>query len=272
MASIKNGLKNLKTASVFVFAALAFPLGASAQAPTNIFNNVFDLNATGDGAGGFVYNEVYSDLPRGGLAGSAGSWTLSPNTGYYEDVCYAGNPDPGALAFWCQGTDAAGSGNKWIQAIMSSDELVPIGPGGTYTFTACSDTSGLSAPYVVTNSFIKVLTDGAANGDGIYNVIGEVYGAGSGSTDLSIDVLGDTNVIVQKGFTFEGPNANPAAVASIGAAGVSVGATCSVAPPPSTGPDAESAKGIPVLPFWGLLGLTALLGLFGTRQLSKNAE
>lgn len=265
MALIKNGLTNLQTVSVVVFAALAFPLGASAQAPTSIFNNVFDLNAGGDGAGGFVYNEVYTDLARGGFSGSSGSWTLSPNTGYYEDVCFGS--DPGGLDFWCQGTGDTGSGNKWIQAIMTSDEVVPIGPGGTYTFTACSDTSGLSAPYVVTESFIKVLTDGAANGDNIYNLLGEVYGASSGSIDLSIDVLGDTNVIVQKGFTFEGPNANPVTAGDAGAVSVSIGATCSAG-----GSGAVDPTAVPVLPIWAMVLLTGIMGLFGARAAGRKRK
>lgn len=263
----RNALTRAVIGAVAVSTLTLAAVPATAQVPTSIFNNVSNLNAAGDGAGNYVYSEVYTDLGRGGFSGSAGSWTLSPNTGYYEDVCFGADPD--GLAFWCQGSGDTGSGNKWIQAIMTSDEAVPIGPGGTYTFTACSDTSGLSAPYVVTESFIKVLTDGAANGDNIYNVIGEVYGAGSGSTDLSIEVLGDINVIVQKGFTFEGPNANPATAGDAGAASVSVGATC---PSGGGGSGAYDPTAVPVLPIWGMVLLTGIMGLFGARAAGRKRK
>ena len=229
--------------------AMGFSAVSSAQAPNGIFNNVFDLNATGDGAGGYIYSEPYGDLAGGGLSGDTSAWALGPNTGYYAAVC------PGD-AFWCDNGGAGPGGNKWVESSMYNEALIPAsGSPSVEMFTACVDTSGLAAPYVVTTAFIKVFSTN-------FDLFGEVYGPVCG--ELSIDVLGDVDVIVQKGFVFQGPNANPAA--DNGAATAYIGVTSLPGSGP-VGPGDPTA--IPTLPIWALFGLTAILGLFGSRKLNR---
>ena len=231
--------------------ALGFSTVGFAQAPSGVFNNVFDLNAAGDGAGGYIYSEPYGDLAGGGLSGDASSWALAPNTGYYAAVC------PGD-AFWCDNAGAGPGGNKWVEASMYSEALISAsGSPSVEMFAACVDTSGLAAPYEVTTAFIKVFSTS-------FDLFGEVYGPVCG--ELSIDVLGDVDVIVQKGFVIQGPNANPAA--DTGAAIAYIGATSL----PGSGFGAGGSgdpRAIPTLPLWALFGLTAIVGLIGSRKLIR---
>lgn len=247
MKKVAGKLVSVITAGVV---ALGFSVASVAQAPNVIFNNIFDLNGTGDGPGGYIFSEVYGDLSRGVLSGDASTWTMAPNIGYHQDTC------PGD-AFWCDNGGAGPGGNKWVEASMFNETLIPAsGSPSVENFTACVDASGLAAPYAVTTAFIKVFSTS-------YQLFGEVYGPICGA--LNIDILGDVDVIVQKGFVFQGPNANPAA--DNGSAVAYIGATSLPGSGAPSGPLDPTA--IPVLPLWALLALTAVVGFFGSRGLGR---
>jgi hypothetical protein len=247
----RNALTRAVIGAVAVSTLTLAAVPATAQTIDTGYFVTFLLS--GGAQGDYQFDTGFDDVTKLKYTPSSGGITLQPNFSLYEE-----NPgDP----YWRDNGGAGPGGNKWMDMLgfEQSNLTYPFADTET-TLLGCASNNTLASPYEST-AFIKVFDPGFGLLDEQYQTVG------SGSISLSADLSGyGGDVIVQKGFSTKGPNANPADEAALGSVDIALGATCS-APPPSGG--GGSATAIPVLPFWGLLGLTALLGLFGARRLSK---
>ena len=246
----RNALTRAVIGAVAVSTLTLAAVPATAQTLDTGYQIAYNL--VGGAKDSEVYQTGWDDINLLKATVSGSSVVLQPNFSLYEE-----NPND----FWRDNGGAGPGGNKWAEMALfeESNLTYPFADTET-TLLGCASNNTLASPYEST-AFIKVFDPGFGLLDEQYQTVG------SGSISLSADLSGyGGDVIVQKGFSTKGPNANPADEAALGSVDIALGATCS-APPPSGG--GGSATAIPVLPFWGLLGLTALLGLFGARRLSK---
>ncbi|MEH6585154.1 MAG: IPTL-CTERM sorting domain-containing protein [Halioglobus sp.] len=236
----------------FTAAATLALASTSAMAQTIDTGYFVTFELVGGAQGGYIFDAGFADIAKLSASVSGSSIVLAPNFSLYDE-------NPGD-AFWRDNGGAGPGGNKWMNMLgfEETNLTYPFAETET-TLLGCASNNTLAAPYE-TVAFIKVFDPG-------FGLLDEQYQAvGSGNISLSADLSGyGGDVIVQSGFSTNGPNANPADAAALGSVSVSLGAVCA-APPPSAG---GSTNAIPVLPLWGLLGLTALMGMFGARKLSK---
>ncbi len=249
---LKRTLTGIAAATTLTLASTS----AMAQTIDTGYFVTFDL--VGGAQGGYIFDAGFADVSKLKYTVSGSSVVLQPNFSLYEE-----NPGDD---FWRDNAGAGPGGNKWVD-MLGFDETTLTFPFASTetTLLGCVLDNTLASPYTST-AFIKVFDPG-------FNLLDEQYQAvGTGDISLSADLSGyGGDVIVQSGFSTAGPNANPADEASLGSVSISLGAVCApvVVPPPSGGPSAPGATAIPTLPIWGLLGLTAIMGLFGARGLSK---
>lgn len=196
----------MKATRVLPLALVAGLAGAQTFAAEHLvtvdaaFNNVFFLNGDGT-AGGYIYGEVYGDLPRAQIIDiAAGSARMGPNTGYYEDVCINGNQD----SFWCGGDGT--TPNKFVMLV--GDGPVP----GQPQFTVTADVSGIPAGY---NAQLTAL---GCNSDCSENYAFPVTQTltADGTLTAAIDFTGGTLVNYRAQVILNGPIIAPADAASVG--------------------------------------------------------
>ena len=103
---------------------------------------------------------------------------------------------------------------------------------------------------------MKVLQNG-----GNYDTYYEEYDGSGACYSIPWSIAGDADVILQRGVMISGPNG--LADADYGSSTVYLNTTAVPGAPEPGDPNA-----IPVLPLGGLLGMIALLGVFGIRRLT----
>ena len=251
----KATTNKLRGALAGLAAATTLTLASTSAMAQTIDNGYFFTYELVNGAqGSEVFNAAFTDVSKLKFTVGGGGVVLQPNFSLYEE-------NPGD-AFWRDNAGAGPGGNKWMEMLgfEQSNLTYPFADTET-TLLGCASDNTLDSAYTAT-AFIKVF-------DPAFNPLDNVsQTVTSGDISLTADLSGyGGDVIVQTGFSTQGPNANPADEAALGSVSVSLGAVCA-APPPSAG---GSANAIPVLPLWGLLGLTALMGMFGARKLSKRS-
>lgn len=195
---------------------------------------------TGGAKGNFVSNGVWNDLAKAPITGSNGAWTLKPNTSLCQDNIDSN--DAGGITYWC--TD-----KKWVEMKTYEQTTVTAGAPSKATFNGCfGPATGMTSSTV--SAFVWI-------GSTTYQQFA-FESSSSACWNFELDILGDVDVIVQKGFIVDGPNADPRD-GDPGSIIAYEGAT--VAPGYS-----QFAPGIPALPLGGLLGLIALVGWMGMRR------
>jgi hypothetical protein len=229
----------------------AFTHAAKAQSIDGAFANVFEL--TGGARGNYVTGFGWGDLSLAIANVNGSSVTLQPNGSLYAD-------NPGD-SFWRDNGGAGPGGNKWVEMSVFGTQTIPAsGSQSTETFTGCALSNTLAAPYSAV-AFIRVFSEDFSQ------LFGEVTAGTGGTFNLSIDITGDVNVQVQKGFQTSGPNANPADLPDLGAVNISIGAPCA-----ASGPGGDGLTKIPVLPIWALALLAGVLGLVGARVAGRHSR
>ncbi len=190
--TIVGGLAAVAMLSQAVAAFADTTVTVDPSSPWIGYMNVFNLNGTQDGAGGYVFGSPWgvADLV-GGFASNV--LTLSPNTNTYNAT------DP----FWAQPN---GQGNKWMDAnfYVENDGLA----GSTTTFNGKTLTNTLVAPYTSV-AFIKEFSPN-------FNFIQQSFVALTTNTTFSLSLATTAGNHVQYGFETQGLDANPATVAALG--------------------------------------------------------
>ena len=249
----RNALTRAVIGAVAVSTLTLAAVPATAQTLDTGYQIAYNL--VGGAKDSEVYQTGWDDINLLKATVSGSSVVLQPNFSLYEE-------NPGD-AFWRDNGGAGPGGNKWMELSLFGAELVTAsGAESMQTFTGCTTSNTLASPYGAI-AFIKVFS---ADYSALY---GEVTAPVSGSFDLSIPLAGDVDVNVQKGFTTSGPNANPADEEALGSASVSLGATC---PSGGGGSGASDPTAVPVLPIWGMVLLTGIMGLFGARAAGRKRK
>jgi autotransporter-associated beta strand protein len=200
------------------------------------FMNVFEKTA-GGGQGTYVFSDNWgvADVKTSLISVDPTTLTdnqleLFPNFNAYTDAVNNTDPDAGPVArsFWTDSTDggitAGPDGNKWMNAnTLVEDSIVDQ---TATTFTGRIDAYTLSSEYAA-EAYIRVLDPADNYSESFYQSQNL-----SGVTDftLSADLSSFTGQILQRGFSVNGVNANPADAAALGSVLVTVN--------PSTGPTA----------------------------------
>ncbi len=171
------------------------------------YMNIFDINGTGDGAGGYQFGSGWGVGDLAAATTDDKSFVLSPNTNAYTNALAGSDVD---RDYWTNSTDAGATagndGNKWMSALVFREHV--MGAGSTSAmmdFDVSAYT--LDSRYNVT-AFVKVLDQNNGYAQTAYASV-PISGVLPAST-ITLDVTGLDGQLLQMGFETQGINANPA--------------------------------------------------------------
>lgn len=245
---VQRGLAGLSAG----FLAACLSVASSATNLSGGYSNVFALNND--------FSKGAYQFGFGWDPANAGSGiTQAGNTVYLtaQNITCNGNANDKDTVWGCDGSGPIAGYGKLIQDLLFFNEVTYANGDdpASGVWQGCFGANDLAEGYS-RQAFVKVLQNG-----GNYDTYYEEYDGSGACYSIPWSIAGDADVILQRGVMISGPNG--LADADYGSATVYLNTNAVPGAPEPGDPNA-----IPVLPLGGLLGMIALLGMFGIRRLT----